>query len=212
MGSMRNGNDAGSPEALETDSPLPAGEPLSDKGTDVPDMVERHRQAAIRLLKEGQAARAFGELVRSSRALPMTPRLAAELVACSLRAGTEAAAVALLSSALEHTQGETRRAVRLQLARQLRRANQLPGALEVLQALVAEVPGDRHARRLIDTIFRRVAGEAPPSTSSGSLAAPVVRGERFVEDPKPPQPWEEDELLAESAHPLDARFKSRAPR
>ncbi|HZI07447.1 MAG TPA: hypothetical protein VEZ71_25740, partial [Archangium sp.] len=121
----------------------PAGSPPSGPGTGVPELVERHRQSAARLLKEGHAAHAFGELVRASRALPMTPRLASALVTFSLRAGTEAAVIALLSSALGNTRGEVRRAVRLQIARVLRRVDQLPRAVESLQALVDEAPEDR---------------------------------------------------------------------
>ncbi|HLM48124.1 MAG TPA: tetratricopeptide repeat protein, partial [Myxococcaceae bacterium] len=123
----------------------------------VPDVVEQHRRIASRLLGEGQAARAFGELVRASRVVPMTPRLAAVLVAFSLHAGTEASAIALLSSALGTTRGDVRRAVRLQLARLLRRVNQLPRAIETLQALVDENPGDRRASKLISEAFRRAA-------------------------------------------------------
>jgi tetratricopeptide (TPR) repeat protein len=156
MGGVRNGNDAGSSEAVDSRQRSPAGVSVSGGGSEVPDVVERHRRTAARLLNEGQAARAFGELVRASRGMPMTPRLAAVLVAFSLRAGTEAAAIALLSSALGNTRGDTRRAVRLQLARLLRRVDQLPRAVETLQALVAESPGDRRARKLIEEIFRRI--------------------------------------------------------
>ncbi|WP_233261929.1 tetratricopeptide repeat protein [Vitiosangium sp. GDMCC 1.1324] len=166
----------------------------------MPDLVERHRQRATRLLNEGQAARAFGELVRASRALPMTPRLASALVTFSLRAGTEAAAIALLSSSLGNTRGDTRRAVRLQLARVLRRVNQLPRAVEALQALVDEAPGDRRARRLLDVLFRRISGEEiTPQDSSESLASaspvpqaeegsgvfPIVQGEALEDVPEP---------------------------
>jgi len=91
MGGVRNGKDAGSPEVTDT------------RQHGVPDVVEQHRRVASRLLGEGQAARAFGELARASRAVPMTPRLAAVLVAFSLHAGTEASAIALLSSALGTT-------------------------------------------------------------------------------------------------------------
>ncbi|WP_257463348.1 hypothetical protein [Archangium lipolyticum] len=186
----------------------------------MPDLVERHRQNASRLLNEGQAARAFGELVRASRSLPMTPRLAAVLVAFSLRAGTEAAAIALLSSSLGNTRGDTRRAVRLQLARLLRRVNQLPRAIEALQALVDESPGDRHARRLLEVIFRGIGREKPPPGPSASLEARASkpREAHAAEDPlhrsetiEFSSPWMEDEHTAEAFGPPDTRFAPRAP-
>jgi cellulose synthase operon protein C len=196
MGGMKNSNDAGSPEAVDTHQRSSAGLPSSGEGTDVPDMVERHRQAAIRLLNEGQAARAFGELVRASRTMPMTPRLAATLVAFSLRAGTGAAAIALLSSALGDTRGETRRAVRLQLVRLLRRMNQLPQAIEALQELANEVPGDGRARRLIEVIFR-----AEPSSKTAVEASGLQRSAPRADAPIP---WS-DEDDTEPSRPLVPR-------
>ncbi|QRK08934.1 hypothetical protein JQX13_01815 [Archangium violaceum] len=190
MGGVRNGNDAGSSESADTHQRSPAGLSRVGEGADVSALVERHRQSAARLLNQGHAARAFGELVRASRSLPMTPRLASALVTFSLRAGTEASAIALLSSSLGHTQGPTRRAVRLQLARVLRRVEQLPRAVEVLQALVDESPEDRRARGLLDVLLRRLSREGTGEPSS---------------------PWSEDERTMESLGPPDARFTPRAP-
>jgi tetratricopeptide (TPR) repeat protein len=212
MGGVRNGKEAGSPETADARQRSPAGKPPSGEGADVPDLVERHRQSASRLLNEGQAARAFGELVRASRSLPMTPRLAAVLVTFSLRAGTEAAAIALLTSALGNTRGDTRRAVRLQLARVLRRVNQLPRSIEALQALVDESPGERHARRLLDVIFRRIGHETTPPDFSAPLDAPrspeqLHRSETLEFS----APWGEDEHTVEGSGPPDARFAPRAP-
>ncbi|HEX8822907.1 MAG TPA: hypothetical protein VF794_23470, partial [Archangium sp.] len=214
MGGVRNGKDAGSSEVAD-----------SRQGAHVPAIVEHHRQIAARLLGEGHAARAFGELVRASRTVPMTPRLAAALVAFSLRAGTEAAAIALLSSSLGSTQGSTRRAVRLQLARLLRRVQQLPRAIEMLQALAEESPGDRRARGLIDEIFRRAAlGEPTPIVPVEVLrdeVAPVqepARDEAAVEVAPAPQrrqplrptvPWSEEESTADAASPPEVRFDPR---
>ncbi|WP_375771403.1 hypothetical protein NR798_11020 [Archangium gephyra] len=212
MGGVRNGNDAGSP---------PSG-----PGTGVSELVERHRQSAARLLLEGHAAHAFGELVRASRSLPMTPRLASALVTFSLRAGTEAAAIALLSSALGTTRGEARRAVRLQLARVLRRVDQLPRAVEALQALVDESPEDRRARRLLDVLFRRLSRHAAEREAEAeALSVPIVQGQALVEEPAPADeraaedrsatvefssPWLEEEHTVEASSPPDARFVPRA--
>ncbi|OJT18274.1 hypothetical protein BO221_39965 [Archangium sp. Cb G35] len=207
MGGVRNGN-------------APSG-----PGTGVPDLVERHRQSAARLLEEGHAPQAFGELVRASRTLPMTPRLASVLVTFALHAGTEPAVIALLSSALAHTQGETRRAVRLQLARVLRRVDQLPRAVEALQALVDEDPEDRRARRLLDVLFRRLSrheSSAEGDSEAEALAVPIVQGQALVEveAPEPEErsatvefssPWLEDEHTVEASGPPDARFVPRTP-
>jgi tetratricopeptide (TPR) repeat protein len=210
MGGVRNGQGADSPEKTDTRQPAPAGPHRSREGSEGPDPIERHRQSATRLLRDGHAARAFGELVRASRSLPMTPRLAAVLVAFSLRAGTEAAAIALLSSALNSTRGDTRRAVRFQLARLLRRVGQKPRAIETLQSLVKEFPGDRRARRLIELLSGRAA-----SVARGLVSLPVPRvvgvppfhGEtlRFGAT------WVEDEHTVENPSPPDARFSPRAP-
>ncbi|MFY0564851.1 tetratricopeptide repeat protein [Archangium lansingense] len=227
MGGVRNGNDAGSPESADTRQRSPAGSPPSGPGTGVSELVERHRQSAAQLLDEGYAARAFGELARASRALPMTPRLASVLVTFSLRAGTEAAAIALLSSALGNTRGETRRAVRLQLARMLRRVDQLPRAVEALQAIIDEAPEDRRARRLLDVLFRRLSRQGGPAPEPSEL--PIVRGAALQEEPAPrdalsaeelshrsetvefSSPWLEDEHTVEASGPPDARFVPRAP-
>src|SRR5687767_2664569 len=64
-------------------------------------LVEAHRQTAQRMLAEGAPAKAFGELVRAARAVPMTPRLAAYLINVSRKAGAEAAAVTLLQSGVD---------------------------------------------------------------------------------------------------------------
>jgi len=198
MGGVRNGKDAGSPEVTDT------------RQHGVPDVVEQHRRVASRLLGEGQAARAFGELARASRAVPMTPRLAAVLVAFSLHAGTEASAIALLSSALGTTRGDVRRAVRLQLARLLRRVNQLPRAIEMLQALVDENPGDRRASKLISEAFRRAAiGETARIVLDEARRdeAPQAQAPVRREPLRPAVPWDDEESTAEAALPAEPRFE-----
>ncbi|MET0404334.1 MAG: tetratricopeptide repeat protein, partial [Cystobacter sp.] len=206
MGGVRNGPGADPPEKADTRQRAPAGPHRSREAASGLEPLEKHRQVATRLLREGHAARAFGEMVRASRTLPMTPRLAAVLVAFSQRAGTEAAAIALLSSALNPTRGETRRAVRLQLARLLRKVGQKPRAIETLQLLVQEFPGDRRARRLFELLSGRAAPTAPASRAPRRSATPIpTHTLRFG------APWGEDEHTLESPEPPNARFSPRAP-
>ncbi|HZI12740.1 MAG TPA: hypothetical protein VE153_20325 [Myxococcus sp.] len=113
---------------------------------------DRHLRAAARLLREGSAARAFGELARVTRTQPMTPRLAAALVRFSLLAGTEAAAITLLDAIPAAAAPEVRHAVHRQLARVLRRVGQVPRAISALEALLAARPEDRRARRMLETL------------------------------------------------------------
>ena len=157
MGVVENGKRADTSDAADEPSRSSAAPLLPELGEE-PDLVDQYRQAAARLLREGQPARAFGELVRASRILPMTSRLASALVCYSLRAGTEAAAIALLSNSIGSTHGVTRSAVRRQLARVLRRVNQLPRALETLHSILAESPNDRRARQLIELLTLEAAG------------------------------------------------------
>jgi len=204
MGGVRDGKDPNSPEKPETRQRASAGPPRL-RTIEAPDFVEGHRRQAARLLREGHAARAFGELVRASRSVPMTVRLASVLVAFSLRAGTEAAAIALLTSSLGHTRGNTRRAVRLQLVRVLRRVDQKPRALEMLQALIEESPGDRHAIRLQELLSGRETPRSRTQRPPGLVPLPT----RSESPSAPPRPWEE-ESTAGSSTPLDARFSPRA--
>ncbi|OJH37659.1 tetratricopeptide repeat protein [Cystobacter ferrugineus] len=220
MAGVRNGKGADSPDKADTRPRAPAGPLRSREGAEGLDPVERHRQSASRLLREGHAARAFGEMVRASRALPMSPRLAAVLVAFSQLAGTEAAAIALLSSSLPSTRGDTRRAVRLQLARLLRRVGQKSRAIETLQSLVKEFPGDRRARRLIELLSGRApSAPRPPrreGTPPGGFVVPPAPGAAG----SPPifsetlmfgaTSWGEDEHTQENPAPPDARFSPRA--
>jgi tetratricopeptide (TPR) repeat protein len=156
MGGVRNGNGDAEPgasgarqETLAVNA-LPPG-----SGRDVNERVEAHLLVAARLLRERQAPKAFGELVRASRTLPMTRRLAAALVTVSLRAGTEAAAITILSSALDKVEGKGRRDVQRQLARVLRRVDQLPRAIEALESLLEAFPDDHGSRRVHQSLLQR---------------------------------------------------------
>lgn len=123
------------------------------KGDGVAGLVEMHRRVAARLLQEGAPSRAFGELVRASRAIPMTRRLAAHLVAFSLKAGTEPAAITLLQTGIDDAEGAERAHIRRQLARLLRKLRQLERAREILTAVLAENPQDRRARRVLNALL-----------------------------------------------------------
>nr|WP_205525386.1 hypothetical protein [Pyxidicoccus trucidator] len=140
--------------------------------------MDRHLRSAVGLLREGSAARAFGQLARASRTEAMTPRLAAALVRFALLAGTEAAAITLLDA----TQGgtpEVRRAVQRQLARVLRRVGQLPRAIAALEAVLAEFPEDRRARHGLQVLKKheaRARGDVEGGTEApaGRTAEPAA--------------------------------------
>ncbi|MBN1205843.1 MAG: hypothetical protein JXB05_13075 [Myxococcaceae bacterium] len=153
---MRNGksdSEPGTPSARQETLAVEALAPGPEAG--VHGQVEQHLQVASRLLSERQAPKAFGELVRASRSLPMTRRLAAALVTVSLRAGTEAAAITLLSSSLAKVDGGVRRHVHRQLARVLRRVGQLPRAIEALEAALVAFPDDQGSRRILHELLLR---------------------------------------------------------
>ncbi len=120
------------------------------QGDPVRQLVETHRQVALRHLAKGAPTRAFGELVRASRAVPMQGRLAAYLVAFSLRASAEPAAITLLQTGVEDADGEDRADIRRQLARLFRRVRQPARAIDCLQQLLAEAPSHRRARRVLN--------------------------------------------------------------
>ncbi|WNZ63634.1 hypothetical protein QEG98_07925 [Myxococcus sp. MxC21-1] len=170
MGGVRNGRNAGTPEpAAVRQEALQPGASDVNPAEDVSEVVDRHFRSAARQLREGSAARAFGELARASRTLPMTPRLAAGIVRMALLAGTEAAAITLLEVA--PTVVSSRRAVRRQLARVLRRVDQLPRAAAALEALLVEWPEDRRARRVLQVLRARIEGKAVPVAGA---SAPMV--------------------------------------
>lgn len=143
-----------------------------------PALVQQALAAAARLLRAGQPSHAFGELIRTSRALPVTPRLAAALASYSLRAGTEAAALSRLSAALEGASGPTRLALQRQLARLLRRVHQHSRARAVLQALLTEHPADRRARRLLELL-----APPPPAAPPRPPAPPAPALNRTITQP-----------------------------
>lgn len=122
-------------------------------GDGVAGLIEMHRRIAVRLLHEGSPSKAFGELVRASRAVPMTRRLAAHLVAFSLKGGTEPAAVTLLQTGIDDADGAERAHIRRQLARLFRKLKELARAREELVGVLAERPTDRSARRVLNALL-----------------------------------------------------------
>ncbi|WP_205519691.1 hypothetical protein [Pyxidicoccus caerfyrddinensis] len=177
MGGVRNGKSAGTPEpAAARQDALRAGAPDVRPEEAARDTVDRQLRSALDMLREGSAARAFGQLARASHTEPMTPRLAAALVRFALLAGTEAAAITLLDA----TPGQTpdvRRAVQRQLARVLRRVGQVPRAIAALEAVLAERPDDRRARRVLQVLRERElrgGTEAQPAAAGGPAASAVL--------------------------------------
>ncbi|RKG93168.1 hypothetical protein D7V97_40245, partial [Corallococcus sp. CA053C] len=134
---------------------------MAPRGEDVRGALAQVCQDAARLLREGQAARAYSGLVAASRTLPMTPRLAAVLVRHALRAGTERAVITLLDAAMVAERGEVRREVRRQLSRVLRRSGQEARSAAVLNGLLMDAPDDARARFVMDVLRERVAKGAP---------------------------------------------------
>ncbi|MBN9687879.1 MULTISPECIES: hypothetical protein [unclassified Corallococcus] len=155
MGGGRHGKGPRTPE------PSLRGAELGSRGEDVRGAVARICQDAARLLQEGQAARAYSGLVSASRSLPMTPQLAAVLVRCALKAGTERAVITLLDAAMVTERGEVRREVRRQLSRVLRRTGQEARAAAVLNGLLMDSPDDARARFVLDVLRERVAKAKP---------------------------------------------------
>ncbi|MHB8878459.1 MAG: tetratricopeptide repeat protein, partial [Myxococcaceae bacterium] len=153
MAGERNGDRIA---ALDTDSRLETikAEAFTPGQSDeVKSLVEMHLKIARRLMRESAPGRAFAELVRASRAVPMTARLASAMVQISLRAGTEAAAVLLLNAGVEDADGDERIRIRRQLVRLLRRTGELEGAREALVITLAERPSDRRARQVLNALL-----------------------------------------------------------
>ncbi|MFB1482786.1 hypothetical protein [Corallococcus sp. RDP092CA] len=163
---------------------------MDSRGEDVRGAVAQVCRDAARLLREGQAARAYSGLVSASRSLPMTPRLAAVLVRCSLRAGTERAVITLLDAAMVTERGEVRRAVRRQLSRVLRRTGQEARAAAVLNGLLMDAPDDARARFVLDVLRERVAkakeaaSRQPPAEDDESRTKTVEVSALALSDPE----------------------------
>ncbi|WP_304504096.1 hypothetical protein [Corallococcus sp. EGB] len=184
MGGGRHGKGPRTPE------PSLRGPGLDSRGEDVRGAVAQVCRDAARLLREGQAARAYSGLVSASRSLPMTPRLAAVLVRCALRAGTERAVITLLDAAMVTERGEVRRAVRRQLSRVLRRTGQEARAAAVLNGLLMDAPDDARARFVLDVMRERVAKareaapRQPPAEDDESRTKTVEVSALALSDPE----------------------------
>ncbi|RKI52924.1 hypothetical protein D7X55_31830, partial [Corallococcus sp. AB049A] len=157
---------------------------MGSRGDDVRGAVAQVCRDAARLLQEGQAARAYSGLVSASRSLPMTPRLAAVLVRCALKAGTERAVITLLDAAMVTERGEVRREVRRQLSRVLRRTGQEARAAAVLNGLLMDAPDDARARFVLDVLRERVAKAKPPAEDEESRTKTVEVSALALSDPE----------------------------
>jgi len=152
-------------ERQETETELPAvvDGPMETAPIVVPEgladetrlMVDMHLSIASRLLREGSAARAFSELVRATRQSPLTARLAASLVRVALLTGSIAPAVTIIADAVTDADDDERGGILRALARLQRRANDLEAARERLVVLLAEAPGDRRARFVLNALLER---------------------------------------------------------
>ncbi len=118
-------------------------------------VVQMHVEIAARLTREGSALMGFQELVRASRVVPMNARLAAALTSIGLRAGTQAAALVLISEGIDDSEGDERIDVLRQLARLSRRSGDLEKAQEVTTTILAERTEDRRARAVLNALLAR---------------------------------------------------------
>lgn len=121
----------------------------------VRSVVQMHLDIAARVEREGSALSGFQELVRASRAVPMSARLAAALTSTGLRAGTQAVALALISEGLQDSEGDERIDVLRQLARLSRLSGDLEKAQEVTAIILAERSEDRRARAIFNALLAR---------------------------------------------------------
>ncbi len=144
--------------------------------------VARHRQSARRLLAVGAHHKAFGELARASRLLPVSGRLAAHLVDVALRAGTEPAAITVLTAAAQTAETRERIAVLRQLARLFRRIGARERAREAISQVLKLVPKDRRARRVMQVLLEEaetsmVVEEVPAELVTDPIAARVAEAD-----------------------------------
>jgi hypothetical protein len=131
-----------------------SGEAPVEAGGSV-SVLDMHCRIARRMLREGSAGQAFQELVRASRAVPMSLKLAANLSLLAVHARAFAPALTLLSQGLDETEGDERLGVMRQLARLARRSGDLDRSREVLALLLAERPDDRRARAVLNALLER---------------------------------------------------------
>jgi tetratricopeptide (TPR) repeat protein len=144
--------------AIALDSSIDTG-PMTAAPDPVADetrlMIGMHLSIAARLLREGSPSRAFSELVRATRESPLTGRLASSLARVALLAGTASAAHTLISDQLSDADEEERPGILRALARLHRRGDDLEKAREQLVVLLAEQPGDRRARFVLNALLEQ---------------------------------------------------------
>jgi tetratricopeptide (TPR) repeat protein len=138
--------------SIETGPMTAAPDPVADETR---LMIGMHLSIAARLLREGSPSRAFSELVRATRETPLTGRLASSLARVALLAGTASAAHTLISDQLSDADEEERPGILRALARLHRRGDDLEKAREQLVVLLAERPGDRRARFVLNALLEQ---------------------------------------------------------
>ncbi len=116
-------------------------------------LVATHLKSATAHLRDGAPQKGFAELIRASRTVLMTPRLASAVVRFGIPAGAYGAAVALLRQGIEENEGAARAAVRRQLSRLLRKSGEIETAREELAVLLAEAPLDRPGRGALNGLL-----------------------------------------------------------
>lgn len=117
--------------------------------------IRMHQRIALRLLQEGHPHRAFSELVRTTRDIPMNGVLAAAIAGIAVRADSAEAGISVLRLGLDDAEGKERVGVRRALARLMRRSDDLEGAREQLVMILAERPGDSRARFALNALLER---------------------------------------------------------
>jgi tetratricopeptide (TPR) repeat protein len=114
-----------------------------------------HRLIARRLLRAGQPDEALSALIRFSRELPMTARMACALTTLALTTKKTGPIATLLTQGTEETEGRERVGVMRALARLQRRTGQVEAAIETLSVLLAEAAEDRRSRHVLNALLQQ---------------------------------------------------------
>lgn len=142
-------------------------------------VVDMHLRIAARLGRQGAPLQALQEVTRAARAVPLTGRLAAAVVAWSLRARAAPRGAALLADAAEDLEGPERPAVLRQQARLARRAGDLARAQAVLTQALAEGPQDRRARVALNAVLAQAQQWEALDASLAAEAGEAARRQQW---------------------------------
>ncbi len=190
-------------------------------------MVELNRLVAARSVREGDAARGFAELIRATRSVPMRAPLASVIVRVALAANQATPAIAVIRQGLDETEGADRLGVMRALIRLFRRTKDAERAREMLVQLLAEQPGDRRARFVLNALLEAderwdeldaslekeirlaVRRGALRTASRLSLRRARLWGERLADPARAALRYGQAAQFAEQARDLDASFLLR---